>query len=223
MIFAHPTKYGTGIVIFGDYNDFRALHSFIYEASENDIIPYEFQEYLLGFAYEVRKAYEGAREKKDCSQPMPHFEFEKNLMYVGFKYNWIDQLLTVRLLRWAAAFRPTFLHHQAMIFMLESITHSALVEYDAKQAEKIWEITKTLDIFDESYAMQWIPEVVSEFFSLPNGKKRFTGLYNSLRDLMPLSENYREFYEELKLAADRQNCDTESLLNKDNNDLDFKW
>lgn len=93
MLISTPTKFGTGIEIFGDYHDFRELHNFIHRASKNEIIPHKFQEFLLSLAYEVRKAYEGQREIKDFGNPVPVFEFETNILYVGFRCEWISYLV----------------------------------------------------------------------------------------------------------------------------------
>lgn len=223
MLISKPTKYGTGIEIYGDYNDFRELHDFIHEASENDVVPYKFQEYLLGFAYEVRKSYEGSRETKDFSRFMPNFEFEKNLLYVGFRYFWIHHLLTVRLLRWSAGFRPTTLQHQAMLYKLEALTFSALSEYDANQAEIIWQRLSSYEIFSENYALQWIDECLDSFLSLANGKKRFNSIPAVLNDIYSLSEGYRTFYSQLKKTADEKKCRIDDLRSIEESEIEFKW
>jgi len=225
MLISKPTKFGTGIEIFGDYNDFRQLHSFIHRASENDVIPYKFQEFLLGLAYEVRKAYEGQREIKDFGDPVPAFEFETNVLYVGFRYEWISYLISIRLLRWSAAYRPTDLSDQAMLFNLESLTLSALSQYSLKESKEIWEQLNFLDVFSKDYPLQWIEECVREFQSAPNGKKRFGMIPSIMFDLTPFSNKYKSFYHILKQSADAKKCSIDEIrfVNDNNDKINFKW
>lgn len=224
MLISKPTKFGTGIEIFGDYNDFRELHSFIHKASKNDVIPYKFQEYLLGLAFEVRKAYEGQREIKDFGNPVPVFEFERNILYVGFRYEWISHLVSIRLLRWSAAYCPTDLSDQSMLFNLESLTLSALSNYSPKKAQEIWEQIAVLNIFTDKYPLQWIQECVCKFLTAPNGKKRFEMIPKLLFELSPFSNEYKSFYHILKQSAEKQNCLIDDLRSvNDDDEIKFKW
>jgi hypothetical protein len=71
-------------------------------------------EFVLGLAYEVRHAYEGARKTSTVSLPgMPPTS------YFHFKTLWPIFLMQVALLRWSAAFQPTNKEHQSNLYRLE--------------------------------------------------------------------------------------------------------
>lgn len=224
MLVAKPTKFGSGIEIFGDYHDFRELHNFLHEASENDVIPYKFQEFMLGLAYEVRKAYEGQRQVKDYGRDFPTEKFEQKILYIGFKYEWISFLVTIRILRWSAAFRPTTLLDQSLMFKLEYLTLKSLTTYSKEIGEEIWNRLIHLDIFQESYAVQWIEECSNKFLSAPNGKKRFAIIPKILFDLTVISDDYLSFYHILKQSAEAQNCSIDDLrMTEAEENSNFKW
>src|SRR5690349_320448 len=69
MIFSKPTKYGAGIEIYGDYQDLNSLRQTILALSDSPALNGGADEFVLGLAYEVRHAYEGARETSTVSLP----------------------------------------------------------------------------------------------------------------------------------------------------------
>lgn len=222
MIYGKPTKYGSGIEICGDYNDFRELHEFIYRFSNIDKLPFKFEEYLLGFAYDVRKAYEGFREIKDAGHPLADQEFEK-LKYLNFRRLWIDKLLTVRLLRWSAAYFTTTLLDQSLLYRLEHVTFESLEKFDAKNAPVIWQFINYLDIFTEDYPIALIELISNRFQDQQNGKARFNSILPLLKSLSPYSEIYKDNLEQLKKSAEQYKCSLDSLTFQDNENKSFKW
>ncbi|HXQ36376.1 MAG TPA: hypothetical protein VN843_20350, partial [Anaerolineales bacterium] len=115
MIFSKPTKYGAGIELYGDYQDLNSLRQTILDLSDGA------DEFVLGLAYEVRHAYEGARGTISVSLPgMPP------TTYFHFKTLWPIFLMQVALLRWSAAYQPTNKEHQSNLYRLEASTDESL-------------------------------------------------------------------------------------------------
>ena len=57
MLCAEPTKHGSGIFLYGDVLDLTNLYSTIHALAK--LLPEDVLEnHFLGFAYEIRKAYE---------------------------------------------------------------------------------------------------------------------------------------------------------------------
>ena len=76
MIFSKPTKYGAGIELYGDYQDLNSLRQTILDLSDSPALNDGADEFVLGLAYEVRHAYEGARGTTSVSLPgMPPTTF----------------------------------------------------------------------------------------------------------------------------------------------------
>jgi hypothetical protein len=72
MIFSKPTKYGAGIELYGDYQDLNSLRQTILDLSDSPALLNDgADEFVLGLAYEVRHAYEGARGTTSVSLHRP--------------------------------------------------------------------------------------------------------------------------------------------------------
>ena len=92
MIEAATTEKGVGVTIRGDYWDLRSLHETIHALVHSAPIKERHKEYLLGFAYEVRRAFWGEREKIRGS-------FQPENIYFGTKLTWPEILFDVAILR----------------------------------------------------------------------------------------------------------------------------
>jgi hypothetical protein len=65
MIIGEVTKNAAGIAIFGDYYDLQGIHETIHYLSDSPAISEgSMKDYVLGLAYDFRKAYEMQREEK---------------------------------------------------------------------------------------------------------------------------------------------------------------
>src|SRR3989442_114990 len=99
MITGEATKYGTGIEIFGDYFDLKNLHESLTElAGEEGIFGTDF---IMSFAYEVRKAFDEHREKKKYGSG------KETINYLGFRLYWADFIVVLNILRDRAGYLPT--------------------------------------------------------------------------------------------------------------------
>ncbi len=99
MIFSQPTKHGAGIQLYGDYQDFNSLRQTVLDLSDGPVLNNGADESVLGLAYEVRHAYEGARGPITVS--FPGIEPTR---YFFFRTLWPVFLMQIALLRWSAGY-----------------------------------------------------------------------------------------------------------------------
>ena len=64
MLLGISTAHDAGIGIYGDHNDLKCLHETIHYLCNHPNVEEHLGEFVLGFAYEVRKSLEGGRETK---------------------------------------------------------------------------------------------------------------------------------------------------------------
>lgn len=119
-----PGKAGSGVIFWGDAWALREAHQMIHDLAGDS-------EYLLGLAYDFRKAYEGLRLKSTTS-----CWGDRKKIY-GVEVNWIYALTQVGMLRPLAARRPTTAAIQAFIYMIEAKLEEAVREAFAGDAEAI--------------------------------------------------------------------------------------
>lgn len=122
MLVAFPTKKGTGISIYGDRADLRSLHETIHKLAEkHGEHPSQPQtDLLMGFAYEVRKAYEDQRSHEEL------IVSGAEVAYVGFNYLWTDLLILLCVARTCAGRTATSGIDQVNLLLLETRTKEAL-------------------------------------------------------------------------------------------------
>lgn len=131
MLQGFTTRNGTGIAIYGDYCDLRSLYLTIGKVSEKVSQNTDDPQYatLMGFSYEVRKAYSEQRLKEVIT-----FDGNRDIEYLGFYYLWTDLLIFMNIFRHQAAYTVTEDLDQANLYMLEYIAKKALDSYDPKGA-----------------------------------------------------------------------------------------
>lgn len=128
MIFSKPTKYGAGVEIYGDYQDLNSLRRTILDMSDSPALSDGADEFVLGLAYEVRHAYEGARETSTVSLPgVPPTS------YFHFKTLWPIFLMQVALLRWSAAYQATNKEHQCVAILRNSCSNNRYSSFQGLQ------------------------------------------------------------------------------------------
>lgn len=199
MLFSKPTKYGAGIILYGDYWDLKNLHSTIHEIFGDESVDDKLSDFVLRLAFDIRKAYERQREKLNAT----HFKNEK-VSYYGVKILWPIFLVQVGLLRWMAAFRPTTKSHQANLFRLEACTDEALEEYDPLIGKQCSEWLSTFGGFPTHYNYDLIYACTQEYISRGKpGKTRFKLLPDILGIIAFGSTEYLSFTKNLKSIMDK--------------------
>ncbi len=219
MIISKPTRYGTGITIWGDYYDLRNLHATVHELCKNGPLEGKFGDVAIGLAYDLRHAYEERRDIKTFGMD----ECDK-VTYRGVKIMWPLYLLQLGLLRWAAAFNRTSRDTQANLFRLEACAEESLTAYDAVVGKQCMEWLERFSGFTTNYYIQYIDECNRKYvIAYPNGKKRFKNLPTILQMFTEISKEYRAFARELEDIAKEKDCSPGMLTNMNDDYPDFKW
>jgi hypothetical protein len=223
MIFAKPTKYGAGILIYGDLHDLQNLHETIHHlASFGGPLRGGQNEFVLGLAYEVRHAYQGDRDVHKmsavCGRHLP-FQIHNLLQFP----NALIFLMQLGFLRWATGFQPSSREHQANLFRLEACAESALTSYDPFIGRRCLEWLSSFQGLSGKYLLKYIPNCSLQYVTVGKaGKSRFKNLPEILRMLSPLSKEYRAFKDYMEKTATEKGCKPDDLM-----DLgewtDFKW
>jgi len=218
MIFAEPTRYRAGLTLYGDYNDLSSLHSTVHQLADQIPLAGHFEEFMLGLAYELRKAYEGQREIKEFG-----FNALDRISYCGCKLLWPVFLVQVGMLRWAAAFNPTTKSLQANLFRLEAATEDALIRSDIKIGRVCVDWLSDFRGFPTDYLLQFVEDVCLDYVSEPRpGKARFATLPHTLKSTHSFSNEYLAFKERLEQISKFQKCRPDDLASR-TEWPDFKW
>jgi hypothetical protein len=220
MITSKPTRYGAGIILYGDYWDLKNLHDLIHRLSagvplENSVL----SDFILALAYDIRHAYQGDR----LEETFGHDELD-TVQYRGVKILWPIIIPQIALLRWAAGFHPTSRLDQAELFILEHCIENSLREYDPNIGPLVFELRTMFEGMRSDYYTQFFWEMARQYvLEGKAGKARFKRLPEILRKLSPFSRDYKEFSVFLEKTAKEKNASPHKLEFFDFDDPDFKW
>ncbi len=220
MIFAKPTKHGAGIIIHGDYYDLVNLHESVCHLTQKTVHGAAIEEFALGLAYEVRKAYEGQREQHQFRRELLGSETDS---YFSFQELWPAFLMQLAVLRWLAGFQPTNRNQQADLFRLEACAEQALTAYDPFVGNRCLQWLTLFPGVTSNYLFQFVGNCCLDYISgRTSGKARFKRLPDILNMLLQISDEYRDFEEHLERTARSQGSSAEHLV--DRGDWpEFKW
>lgn len=220
MIFAKATKHGAGIIIHGDYYDLISLHETLCNLTENTVHGAAIEEFAMGLAYEVRKAYEGQREQHQFRREFLGNETDS---YFSFRKLWPAYLMQLALLRWLAGFQPTNRNQQADLFRLEACAEEALTAYDPFVGNRCMQWLKSFPGVTSKYLFQFVGNCCLDYISgRTTGKARFKQLPDILNMLLEVSDEYRDFKEHLERTARAQEAQPQDLVDR-GGWPEFKW
>lgn len=115
------TPHHAGVALWGDFATLDRLHQFIHHiVAESDYVE-DKEGFVLGLAYDVRKAFQGHRSQDYRA----HSEDDQCRIY-GVEVLWPMLLVQVGVLRQAMAVIPTNKLDQAIMFELEHVVESAV-------------------------------------------------------------------------------------------------
>ncbi len=183
MICAEPTKQLGGVVIWGDAWELDALYELVHRvASDTGPLAPITAQFLSGFAYDIRKAKEGERLKRQAKR----WDDVKSIY--GVEIVWVYLLLQLGILRAGAAFMTLRARDQANIWALEAAIQDALA---ASFGEDIGAA-----LFEQAHAFRlgssWDASLVKSngraayYLKLEGRKKRRAALLPVMRTLDPL-------------------------------------
>ncbi len=171
-----------GFTLCGDYLDLRAAHEMIhYIVNESSALKgqrnVDLSEFILGLAYDIRKAYERQREIINLDGAD-----DKQVTYYGVDVIFPCFILQLAALRGACAFTVVNRNQQSMLYGLEWAVESAMNDFDAKVSSKIVE---RLSVFGNMLQSQNIDNIENEIDAcwIQNKKRRFTELMKLLNNV----------------------------------------
>ncbi len=188
MILSRPTKYGADITLGGDYLDLTSLHETVHHlASDTGPLSGHHYEFALGFAYDLRKAYEGQRDTWPSDAPAYAGYSAVNILWPIF-------LVQLGMLRSACAYMPTDRLIQSQLFALEACAEQALCEFDPAVGAMCMRWLANFNLFTDQFLLEFVTQQTREFlFGTSQGKARFRRLPRLLDEISPFSPAYKEF------------------------------
>lgn len=190
MLNYNLTPKRAGIVLWGDFVTLRRLHEFIFRVIENSELIKNKESFVLGLAYDVRKAYEGQRRKSLSHEA---FDQEDRCMRYGVEILWPILLAQIGLLRSAMAFMSTNKLDQSIMFELEFVVESAVHEAIPAAADQLIEQTQHVGMWPHAHIQELISSR-SHYFTLLTPRERLKSLSPIMRTLDPLYENLYEIH-----------------------------
>ena len=216
MLTSAPTKYGAGITLYGDFLDLDTVHRTIHKIATEGFAEEHIGDFILGLAYDFRKAKERKREVRKLG-----IEEGDRVNYKGVAVLWPYYLVQVALLRHYAGYRNTDHRDQACLYLLEDCAITSLLAYDQKVGKDCVEFFFTFPTLPNSYLFEFFNDRALRFIRL-SGKKRFNELPRLLRSLIWMSPEYKEFEDQAKVQAEKHKCSPHQLHDK-RPWPDFKW
>src|SRR4051812_5890718 len=128
MLTGISSTHDAGIGIYRDYGDLECLHETIHYLCEGSNVGEHLEEFALGFAFEVRKSFEGERETRVFGTG------RERVKYFGARNLWPYFLVQVGLLRSFAKAKPISAVHHSQLYLLEHITEKTLAEKNPQTA-----------------------------------------------------------------------------------------
>ncbi|MGF7077724.1 DUF6904 family protein [Mucilaginibacter sp. UYCu711] len=207
MLTATPTKRGTGISIWGDDEDLRALYQLVHTLAGDSEYTNDSKggrvQILHCFAYEIRHAYQESR----LTKPVTITEGVHQTDF-GFNFSWIDLLFTLNCLRFNAAYTPTEPDDQTTLDRLEQITRQALQEFDTKGAQEIERfVGPHLLNVNHPWIWQFNQQLEIDYMEMNVNKTRFRNIPNLLRRTEKWSPLHSFLIGNIKATAKELNCD----------------
>lgn len=202
MLYATPTKKGTGMELFGHRDDLENLHEtlhFLCGESEGEL---DRNEHALSLAYEIRKAFEGQREQRNS---------EYGELF-GTRLTWPHVIFYTSYFRQLAGYRSTNKEHLSNLARLEHCVESALVEYDPKAGLEVISTYPAIGAIPPNFYDDYISDVIYSFlYDSGSGKMRFRRLPVLIRSLYPMSPEYRQYAAMLEREAKKHGCSPRQL------------
>lgn len=219
-----PTKRGIGVQLWGTYDDLNALYDSITEYFlGEDRILYRGDEnrlkLLSSFSYEIRKAYEGARLKRNGGH-YAHGDQE----YLGTQASWVHILFVLAGLRFASGFHKVSKLDAAWILQLEYWTEHAMRTYDEKGAKELVHFVDGTLYGGNEYIYHYMRSTNAMFIMQGGGKRAFRYLPRLLERGVPISDEYEDYKKSLETEAKKLNCSVDDMeIDDDHVNYEIPW
>lgn len=225
MIYIIPTKKGLGVELWGTYEDldnfYQVISKFWNDEQYLNKKGFEGRDKVIsGFSYEIRKAKEGSRKKRENS----HFAFEKT-QYFGTKISWVHFLFSLSAIKYNMQFYETNKLDVSMILQIEFWLEKAMIEYDPIGAQKLYGFIENGIYAANDHIYPFMRSINLDYFLLEGGKRAFRKLPELLKRGIFYSEEYQDYQAFLKKESKRLNCEISDIeINDDLIDYEnLKW
>lgn len=162
------TPHHTGLTLWGDYASLERLHAFIHRIVEESHVIEDKDGFVLGLAYDVRKAFERQRSEGVRS----HFDDEDRCSIFGVEILWPVILVQTGVLRYAMGFIPTSKLDQAIMFELEHVIESAVRAAMPTTAEEVLRWTQHACVASYSHLDKALHSRCVYFIKCPAKERR---------------------------------------------------
>lgn len=225
MIYTIPTKQGLGIELWGTFNDLKCLYEVIGKLWNNEdyenIKGFQSRDSTINaFSYEIRKAYQEDRQKRERN----HFTLETE-KYLGTKLSWVHILFSLSAIRFNMRFIEPNKFDLSMIMCLEFWLEKSMIQYDPEGAVRLIPFINAGIYAGNEYLYQYLRSINAQYFRLGGGKRVFRELPDLLNQAILFSKEYKNYLEFLILEAKGLNCEISHLETNDS-DIDYeniKW
>ncbi|WP_202967936.1 DUF6904 family protein [Chryseobacterium cucumeris] len=176
MLYIIPTRFGLGVEIWGTYDDLNNFYEVIskFWNDENKVNKKGFDNrdtLISGFSYEIRKAKEGSRLKRDSN----HLTFEE-LPYLGATISWVHFLFSLTALKFNMRYAETNKFDLSQILLVEFWLEKAMYSYDEVGAGNLKGFIEDGLYGGNNHIYQYMRSINLDFFLLGGGKKAFRKL-----------------------------------------------
>lgn len=225
MFYLISTKRGLGVELWGTFSDLKMLHEAVGKFWNTDDTTArrggENKDALISaFSYEIRKAYEGQREKRKSG----HFSLESEIHF-GTHLSWVHILFSLSALRANMRFVGASKLDLAAFLQLEYWLEDAADSYDAVIARKLKPYINGALYQDNPYAYQFMRNINADYLTLGGGKQAFRKLPELLTAGVYFTEEYKDLLAFFTREAKRLGCEIDDLeVNDDHIEYEtLKW
>ncbi|PRP68475.1 hypothetical protein BUE93_21985 [Chromobacterium amazonense] len=180
MLEAKLTRNHAGLTLWGDYVSLKRLYAFIHRIVEESPIIEDKEGFVLGLAYDVRKAFEGCRSQEDRT-----YLNDDHCRCYGVEILWPVLLVQVGVLRQAMAFIPTNSLDQAVMYELEHAVETAVRAAMPIMADEVLHRTKRIGTAPYTHLDSVLDSRCRYFIGL-TGKERLKALPRLMDTFEPI-------------------------------------
>ena len=207
------TRRHAGIALWGDYAALERAHEFVHRVVNESPVIEEKDGFVLGLAYDLRKALEGQRRKAVRSDP----DGSRSRIY-GVEILWPVILVQVGLLRQAMGFMPSNRLDQSIMFELEHVVESAARAAAPGMADEIIEWMRRIGSAPYAHLAAVLDSRCLYFLECPPAKRLAT-----LPRLMETFDPMYAFWDERGSAVRAGTIAPGAFLGGDREWPEFEW
>lgn len=174
------TRYHAGLSLWGDHAALKAAHALVHRIVDESVVIEDKEGFVLGLAYDLRKAFEGQRSKGRRPDPS-----SGSCAIYGVEILWPVILVQLGLLRHAMGFVPTSRLEQATAFELEHVVERALRTAAPNRADEIIDLMSRIGAAPYAHIDALLDSRCLYFIELPP-TKRLAALPRVLESFDPM-------------------------------------